>query len=98
MRVPKNLEYSNNQVNVVALPEDCDIYKEQRDPVTGKTTWKIETKVVTIIDPKINKNIHLKPENQIMKKEVQKFKNPIDYKLKKDFENLKEEQDEEEII
>jgi hypothetical protein len=66
-----------NQVHVVSLPEDCDIYREVKDPLTGTTRFTIEKDVVRIISPAIKKNIEVRQGNQVTLQEVGQYPDPL---------------------
>lgn len=61
--MPKNLEKPINEVKIMLLPDDCEIYQEELDPLTGKLKFIVNKKIVTILSPKVKKNIYLKPEH-----------------------------------
>jgi hypothetical protein len=62
VRVPKNLGKPINEVGILSLPDDCEVYLETRDPVTGKLCFQVDYKTVTIVDPFLKHNIHLKQD------------------------------------
>jgi hypothetical protein len=61
----------------MSLPEDCEIYQETIDPVTGKVRFQVENKVITIVSPMAKKNFLLQPHNLIIQSQVNNFQNPI---------------------
>lgn len=42
VRVPKNMGNPINEVKIISLPEDYAIYKEVKDPQSGKLQWKVD--------------------------------------------------------
>jgi hypothetical protein len=57
----------------MSLPDECEIYQESVDPVTGKVRFTVDQKTVTIVNQNIKKNTLLKPENQIRDKQVTNY-------------------------
>ena len=46
------------------------MYKENKDPLTGKVFFTLDQRTVTIISPNLKLNMIIKAENQILEKEV----------------------------
>ena len=63
MRVPKNLDKPIDQVKIIALPDDIAIYKESKDPLTGKIKFQIDQRTITIVNPLLKKNLVVRAEN-----------------------------------
>jgi DNA-binding ferritin-like protein (Dps family) len=82
----------------MSLPEECEIYSESVDPLTGKIRFEVENKVITLVSPASKKNVLLQPQNQILQSKVATFRDPLIGKLKNDFNDHQEERVEEEII
>lgn len=47
----------------MSLPDECEIYSESVDPITGKIIFQVDKKTITLVSPTIRKNVILKPEN-----------------------------------